>query len=155
MVSLKIKSPNKFYLYLFFTLRCVCWVKEDGWALGDPIPWKGKVQRKPLLTINTNKYVFWLSFNSGQSSADAATGAAGIAAAATGAAGIAAAATGAAGIAATGAAGIAAAAAGAVAGVAAVAELLRPLFFQSSPLSSLPHFRNGTQQNSLNYILNP
>jgi hypothetical protein len=114
------------------------------------------------MIIDTNKYVFWLVVNSGQSSADAATGAAGIAAAtagaagfdATGAAGIAAAATGAAGIAAaaTGAAGIVAAAAAAVAGVAAVAELLRPLFFQSSPLSftsSLPHFRKGTQLNTL------
>ena len=89
-------------------------------------------------------YFGW-SFNSGQSSADAITGAAGIAAAATaGAAKIAAAATG--------TAGIAAAAAGAVAGVAAVAELFRPLLFQSSPLSStssLPHFRKGTQQNPL------
>jgi hypothetical protein len=94
-------------------------------------------------------YFGW-SFNSGQSSADAASGAAGIAAAATGAAGIAATAAGAAGFAATGATGIAAAAAGAVAGFAAVAELLRPLFFQSFPLSSsssLLHFRKGTQLN--------
>jgi hypothetical protein len=84
-----------------------------------------------------------LSFNSRQSSTDAATGAAGIAAAA-GATGTAAAAGATGTAAAARAAVIAAAAAGAVAGVAAVAELLRPLFFQSSPLSSLPHFRKGT-----------
>jgi hypothetical protein len=71
---------------------------------------------------------FGLSFNSGQSSADAAAAAGAVA----GAAGVA-----------VGAAGVATGAAG----VAAVAELLQSLFFQNSPpssTSSIPHFRKGT-----------